>query len=190
MAKKLSLLMAAAAVLAFTVPAMASAAPEVTFAGGEKAGQTVPVNTTITLTGTDVILTDSTVGNTTCGTLNLTGNVAVNNPTNGWTITSINQFTSANCINPNGTVVITSFELTDLKATVSGTVTASFRTFIDLGTKFKCTFTGTNVTGAYTPGTDTLTFTDAAGISGVGCGTAKLDGSFTMEVGSSPVISS
>ncbi len=183
MAKKLSLLIAAVAVWAIAVPAMASAAPTAT-AGGT----VVKVGETITATGSDVILTAATVGNITCQQINLGAQLTKNNDTEGVAMKSINQFTYNNCTNKNGAVTITTIELTNLVANVSGSVSAFFVSKIDLGTKLTCTFTGTSVPGGYTAGTDTVTFTGATGVNGGACGTATLDGSFTLELGTTPVL--
>ncbi len=182
MAKKLSLLMAAVAVLVFAVPAMASAAPTAT---NSKTGEVLKPGTAVTATGTDVTLTFATIGNLTCGHLNFTGTLTKNNDTEGVESESINQFTSAECTNKNGAVNFTEIRI-HTTITASGTVKITIKFVFDLG-GLTCTFNGTNVAGAYSPGTDTITFTEATGLNGGACGTAKLDGSFTMEVGSTPM---
>lgn len=182
MARKAILLCTTVALFAASVPALASAAPTMTVGGSA-----VKVNETITATGVDIIFTSSTVGDITCGQLNLGAQVTKNDDTNGVAMKSINQFTSGSCTNKNGTVDITKLEIPFITANVSGSITISFTAEIDLG-KLTCTFTGTSVPGGYKSGSDTITFSGATGIVGGACGTAKLDGSFTLELGSTPAL--
>lgn len=186
MATNLRLPAIAVMTFALTLPAMASAAPTLT----NSKGGVLPTSTLITATAEDITIVDSVTSFITCGVLTFSGAVPTNDDTNGWTATSFNQFSTENCINKNGAVTFTSMEVADLKAVVSGHVSFNFKAVIDLGAKISCTFTGTNVEGTYTPGSDTITFSQAGGVAGGACGTAVLTGEATVETESSPVHSS
>jgi hypothetical protein len=179
MIKKLSLLLAAVAVLAFAVPAMASA-HKVT----SKAGTLAAVGTIITGTGSDVTLTSSLLGPITCGTLTLTGELTVNDGTNVTGKGTTNNPPSTDCTNEGQPVVVTSVAISSLKA--EGTETnVSFVATVDINSPkpVECTFTGVKVPFTYTVGGDSIVFTKAAGITSTGgCGPATLDGSFTIEI--------
>ena len=51
----------------------------------------------------------------------------------------------------------------------------------------ECTFTGKAVPFTYSAGADTIVFDQATGVTSTKCGTAKLDGTFTIEIGSTAV---
>jgi hypothetical protein len=186
MAKKLSLMLAAVAVLAFAVPSIASAS-EATLPAGTRA----PVGTKIVGTGTDVILQSSLLGKITCSTLNLNGEITKNDGTTVEGSGANVSPTQSGCVNGEKAVNVTEVEVTKLFSTTTEnekhekvlTSTASFVAHVDVGPELKCVFTGTNVPFTFTSGTDTITFTSAAGVVGVpaACGTAKLTASFTLE---------
>lgn len=184
MAKKFSLMLAAIAVIAFAIPAFASAS-EATLPEGTRA----PVGTAITGTGNDIILQSNLLGTITCEKLNLNGKITKNDGTTIEGSGENSSPTQAGCKNGTKEVKVTSVNLESLKSSVSGSGTVSFSSVVDVGT-LTCTFTGTNVAGSYTPGTDTLSFSSATGVVGspAACGTAKLSGSFTLESGTTPLI--
>jgi hypothetical protein len=196
MAKKLSLLLAAVAVLAFAIPSMASAAGVTS-----KAGTFAPVGTEITGTGTEINLKSSTLGNIICGKLTLHGKLTLNNGTNFAGEGVAETPKTENCKNGTKTVVVTSVSLTNLHNTAVteaevkegvGTGVASFTATVDVGTELECTFTGKEIKGKYKVGGSALEFTEAlsTGItsSPAACGTAKLIGNFPLEIGSTAVI--
>src|ERR1700733_11750530 len=117
MAKKLSLLFAAVAVLAFAIPSMASAA-EATVPAGTRA----PVGTLITGTGKNVILTSSTLGEIKCATLELKGEITKNDGTTVEGSGNNTKPTQTGCENgPGRPVTVASVNLTKLFA--NGTAT-------------------------------------------------------------------
>lgn len=179
MAKKLSLLMGALVVLAFAIPAAANAAPGITKSGGTLAS----VGQEFNLTGNDFTLTSATVGPVTCKTLDLKGKISKNNGVE-FEATGVSAFTASGCA-----FTVTNFELTQIKSTSSGKLTMNFVATIDID-PLECTYTGTNIAGSYTPGSDTIVFSSSSGVTStpIGCGTAKVDGEFTMEIGSTAVI--
>jgi hypothetical protein len=103
--------------------------------------------------------------------------------------TSVNP-PSEDCTNGENKVNVTSVVISTLKA--EGTETwVSFVATVDIEAPkpIECTFTGTKVPFTYTVGGDTLTFTKAGTVTGSsGCGSAPLDGTFTIEIESTPVI--
>lgn len=180
MLRKVGLLAAAVAVLAVGVAASANAATEIT----QPAGVTAKVGTQFTATATDFVLTSS-VLEITCANLNFKGTLTTNDGSE-FAGVSDNNFTTNVCTGLHDLVSVTKFEVQNLTSKETGSVVMSFVTTMDLGT-LTCTFTGTNVSGNYTSGSDKITFSAAPGIKG-SCGTATLDASFTIEIGSTPVI--
>jgi hypothetical protein len=186
MVKKLSLLMAAMAVLAFAVPALASAKPVVT----KSAGVLANTGEKFTGTGSDVILNSSTLSEITCNKLNLVGTLSKNNTSEGVAGASNGEFTAAECRNRTGVFNFTAFRRTSITATGSpaaNSVLASFEATVDVGAT-ECKFTGTNIAGTFAAGKNTITFTGASGVKGGGCGTATLTGTFALEIGTTAVI--
>lgn len=183
MAKKVILLISAVAVLAFAVPANAAAATEVT----QSAGVTAKVGTAFTATGSDFIVTSDLLGEITCEKLNFTGKLTTNDGTE-FAGVGDGGFTTSNCFNGKNSVSVTKFEVMNLTSKETGSVVMSFVTTMDIGT-LSCTFTGANVPGKYTFGSNTITFSSASGIKGSsGCGTANLDTSFAIEISGTSVI--
>ena len=186
MAKKFSLFMAAMAVLAFAIPAMASAAPEVTSKAGTRAA--VPQNITGTNVG-HVLTTGTPFGTLTCNKVTLNGVLTVNS---GTKVTgNAGTGTTSECNVNNNPLTITNITVTHLESTVVGSGVASFTFVADLPGGITCDYTGTNVPFTYVTGTSHITFKEAAGINGPGFCAApaiKFDGTFSIEIGSTPVI--
>ena len=185
MAKKLSLLLAAVAVLAVAVPAMANATVPTLRGKVTHTPISVTGSPVIRGTGTNVIITSEQLGEIKCSTLTLEGKLTVNDMTNGITGSNTGQVSppTTDCTNGTNTVIVEEVKLTDLKSTVGGVVTASFTSKVKVGTR-KCEFNGTSVTGSYVTGGTSLVFTKAAGVVGVpeACGEGTLDGSFELEL--------
>jgi hypothetical protein len=195
MFKRFSVLLAATAVLAAAVPAMASASSLTA-----PAGSLVGVPNTITATGSDVIITSNLLGAITCEVLNVKASLSKNNGST-WIAAGVSELPGQNnCkngANPDK-VEITAMQVTELTSTTAGTGTMSFTTSLDIDKpsgSISCTYTGTKVPFTYTSGEmgankGVITFTNAAGITGAptSCGTAKLDGKFTLEVGATVLI--
>jgi hypothetical protein len=184
MAKKLSFMLAAVAVLAFAIPSMASATVATL-----PAGTVAPVGTKFTTTGTDFILKSNLLGTITCATLNLNGEITKNNGTEVEASGENSSPTQAGCKNGEKPVKITKFATLNISESVLGFVIWSFTIKIHIG-ELECTFTGKNINGTYTSGTNVLKFSEASGVTGspAACGTAKLSGQFALESGSTPLI--
>jgi hypothetical protein len=184
--KSSCLLMAAAAALALAIPATASAGPQIT----RLPGITAKLGEQINLTGSDFTLTSSTLlGKETCEKLNHEGQVQRSNGVE-FEIGTNGGFTSVNCTHAGSPMTITKFELGKFFSNLSGDVTWSFLVALDIGAA-ECTYQGTNVTGTYKVGSDTVSFNEATGIKGTPaplCGTATLDAEVTLELGTTPVI--
>jgi hypothetical protein len=185
MGKKFSLMLAAVAILAFAIPSMANA----TVATIE--GSPAPKNTSITGTGSDIILQSNLLGTITCSTLNLKGEITLNDGTTVEGKGKNVEPTQAGCKNGEKAVTVTSVELENLKSTTTGSATVSFVAKVDIAS-LECTFTGTNVPGTFTSGSNVLSFSEATatGIKGApaACGTSKLKGNFALESGSTALI--
>jgi hypothetical protein len=181
MAKKISLLLAAIAVIAFAVPAMASATTGLT----SPAGTLVPVNTAIR--GTNVgtpIVTSSKFGELKCSTVELNGKITKNNATEGAEGVGSGTSTASSCTLPGGgSFKVKNIELTSVKSPASTPEegTASFK-FTAFELPQECTFTATNDKATYVANTDSLKLEKAAlTVTGTNCGTATFDGTFTLE---------
>ena len=186
MIKKLSLLLAAAAVLAFALPAMASA-HKVT----SKPGVLAPVGTTITLTGTDVTFASSLLGATTCKSLTLTMKLTTNDGTNVTASGATKAPASEDCTNGTKIGNVTEVNITSFKAEGMDTwVNFVWTEDFEGPNPIECTYTGTKVPFTYTAGTDSIEFNKASGIVGSpkACGTSTLSGTFTLEIEKTPVI--
>lgn len=178
MAKKFSLLLAAVAVLAFAIPSMASATKATL-----PAGTLAPVGTSIVGTGTDVTLKSSLLGTITCSTLNLNGSITKNNGTVVEGSGATSAPTQSGCKNGTKSVNVTSVVLTKLFSEKESKGTASFEATVDVGSELVCKFTGTNVAGTFTSGTNVLKFSGATGVtaSPASCGTSTLTAEFALE---------
>jgi hypothetical protein len=178
MIKKLSLLLTGLAALAYVGPSAANASA-VTF----PAGTLLAVGSTIELTGTNVIVTSTILGELKCENLNLVGTLTKNTGTtvegSGVEETPFQE----GCSGPSGAIKLTHVTITKLVTTGSGhTGTLNFDTTTDIGA-LTCTIKGTDVPFTYTAGGDAIVFTKAGGItsSPAACGTLKVDGTFTVE---------
>lgn len=178
MAKKLSLLLAAVAVLAFAIPTVAGAATL------ESGGSVVPVGTKITGKSTNAV-TQTGLGKLSCKEVVLLGKVTTNS---GGTVEGVGtgEATGTTC-NVEGTAVeVTNIVLSNIKSnatTGTGKGTASFSFKSTLPVVGACTFTGTNAPGTYSTTTmtnilkiekATLTASPSA------CGPANLSGEFAL----------
>lgn len=178
MARKLSLLMAAVAVLALAIPALARAASTTT----DAFGHSLPVGSIERWTNIGPKKITSTIlGTIECETLTANTELKTNS---GGTVTSTSggEFTAANCINKGNPVTVTSFNVTDTLSTVSGKISESFSSVIDVA-GLTCTFTGTSIPGTYSVGGSEITFSKAGTVDGspAGCGNATLDATTTLE---------
>jgi hypothetical protein len=191
MVKKLSLVLAAVAVLAFAVPAFASATTGLTMEGA--LGTLIPTGKKVEFVNVgNIVLTSTKTGNITCEEMTVTGEVTTN--TTKKVVVTGKEFSANNkaakCHLENGTAVtVPSIELEKVETEgkeVAGTEGKDF-TFIvafkpTIGT-LTCTYTTTTGTGHYIAGTDVLTTERAAlTVTPAACGTTTtLDGKFTLQ---------
>jgi hypothetical protein len=181
-AKKLSLLLAAVAVLAFAVPAFASASTGLT-----ESGSLVAVGTEVLGTNNGVITTTSSkTGNINCEEVKVYGKILANSAAEvraNNTGTANTSF-ATKCSNTNGaTVEVSEIKLNELKTTGGGVGTASISFKIKLGS-LTCSYTTTTGSGTYVPGASPAEITiseQALSVTPIACGTtAKLDGKFKL----------
>jgi hypothetical protein len=180
MTKKLSLLLTAAAVLAFAVPAAASASTGLT-----EGGVLIEVGKFITGTNIGTVTTTSEkLGNITCEHVMVAAKLTVNNTSEvkaGEAAAS--EQTASTCFRAGVGVSVTHINLEELKTNGGGAGKFSVTYEVELtpgGTV--CTFTGMNDTFSYTPGSDSIRVENAAlTVVPFACGkSATLDGSFTI----------
>jgi hypothetical protein len=183
MTKRLSLVLAAVAMLTYAIPSMAGAAkatlPE---------GALAPVGTSITLTGTDLTFKSNILGAIRCATLNLNAQITENTGTVVEGSGSNVNPTQTGCVNGKKAFNITEVVITKLKAeevkaageSARATFSATIKT--DIG-ELDCTFTGTKVEGIYVSGKNILKFSEASSLVGSPgqCGTSLLTGEFALE---------
>ena len=186
MAKKFSLFMTTVAVLAFAIPAMASAAPSVT----SKAGVLAPKGMKITGTNVGHVLTTGTpFGTLTCAKVTLSGELTENT---GTKVTGKAGTGTVSECNVNGSpLTTTNITVTHLESTVAGSGKASFTYVSDTAGGITCDYIGTNVPFTYVPGSSHITFKEATGINGPGFCAApniRFDATFALEIGSTAVI--
>jgi hypothetical protein len=185
MAKKLSLLLAAVAVLAFAVPAFASAATGLT-----ESGKLVPVGTNIVGTNVGNVITTSTkTGNITCGTVTVTAKVTANSSAKVTAAGNEATTTASSCTVAGGGVAnVSKINLSSLETTGGGTGTAVLSFQVELPGGVICKYSTPGGTGTYNPsetaeGGNVITLSEVPlSVTPAACGTtAKLDGKFKME---------
>jgi hypothetical protein len=187
MAKKSSLLVAAMAVLAFAVPAMASAAAPLSETGGTVV---VPVGSGITLTSTNM-RTKTSLGTFGCKKVELMGKVTLNEESakgpkaEG---SSSEEFTGSECELEGVSVPVKNIKLTNLKTgsglgLTTGTGTASFSYTALFPPSVDCVYTATNQPFTYstTAMTNSIKFTNVSLIgSPAACGNATFSADFAL----------
>ena len=176
--KKLTLLaMAIGALLAFAIPAAASAAT------GQLTENGVPLKTGATFLATSTNVTTTTeAGKLSCEKVTLDLIVSSNSSSGS---AASGSGTSSGCLLEGVNIPVNITTITIKSITLSSTggkATFSF-TFDSEGAKLKdCTITGTNVPVTWTPGTDTVHIAGSVVGSGSGCPTSgTIAGDFTLE---------
>jgi hypothetical protein len=185
MAKKFSLLMAAVAVLAFAIPAMASAGTVTS-----SAGVLAPVGTVITGTSSNTETTNTKFGTLKCANVTVKGKLTENS---GGKVAAKTEGVGSTKECKVGTkeLTITDPTLLSLSSTAagSGTVGLTFEATVPaIGT---CHFAGTAVPFTYTAGSDSIHVAGKLTATPAACGTgtgAEIHGDFTLEIGSTGVI--
>jgi hypothetical protein len=182
MIKKISLLLAAVAAVAFAVPAVAGA-HSVTSPPFKLA----PVGSVMTATGNDITINSNILGAITCEKLTTEVALTKNNGVLWEAAGAAAVPPQMGCKNGGKAVVVTKLQVTRLLAEAAGT-TMNFTATVDIGVapnEVECTFTGVNVPFEYVAAEpDVIKFANAAGVAGVpvACGNAKLSGTFTLEI--------
>ena len=177
MAKKLSLLMASIAVVAFAVPAFASAAPAVT-----DGGVLLAKGAKIQGTNIGAVTTETSLGKLSCGTIGLTGELTANT---GSTVAGvgIGTGTSASCtLGGSKAITITDITLKSLHSATVGSGTINVTFVADLPNGVVCHFESPNVPFTYTSGGDVVKVSkgDLLGTPEA-CEPGLLTGEFTVE---------
>jgi hypothetical protein len=177
MVKRITLLLAVVAALACAVPALASASSVTS-----SAGSLAPVGTQLTAKASGFTLKSSLFGPLTCSTLNL--NVALTkNDGSSFEASGANKPpVQSGCGFGSNPVTITSFNVTNLSSTTSGSGTASFSIVEDIAS-LTCTFSGTAVPFTYTAGGSSISFSEGGPLTSSpgSCGTEKISGTFALE---------
>jgi hypothetical protein len=183
MAKKLSLLLAAVAVFAFAIPAMANAAVGLT-----QGGSLVKFGTEIEGVSTNAVTTSS-IGNVACEKVTLSGTITKNSKEAGVAGEGNGKSSTSKCFFKGTTAIsITNIKLISISSgpteDLNGKVSFSFEADLP---GLTCKYTGTNVSGTISTG-GVVTLKEAPlTVSPAACGTAKLDGDFTLTAGGSGV---
>jgi len=177
MAKKLSLLLASIAVVAFAAPAFASAAPAVT----DPPGVLLPPGALIQGTNIGAVVTETSLGKISCETVDITGELTHNT---GSTVRGIGAgAASATVCNVGGKpVTITDITLVELHSSAvgKGTINVTFKA--DLPNNVTCHFSSANMPFTYTAGTDIIKVKEGDLLgTPAACEPGKLTGEFTIE---------
>jgi len=177
MAKKFSLLMAAVAVLAFAIPAMANAAPEVTISAGTtaKVGQVIKGESTNAKTQTSL-------GNITCAKTVINAKLTENTGTSV-KVTGNGGGEAATCLLGGKEVKVTDLTLTDLSASSAGQGTLRMTYVWDMSGGIVCHFVSPagGIPFTYTAGSSKITLTNADfTATPAGCEPAFVTGEFTI----------
>jgi hypothetical protein len=185
MARKLTLLLSAVALLAFAIPPFARA-DSIT----SKAGVLAPINSAVTATSTNLTITNTPFGTIACTKVTLDLDLSKNN---GSEVGAVGTAGSADhCAATDKLVAIDSPSLTTLTAgAASGTtfVTIDFTATIGPAKCAYQTDSPTSVPFTYAKGSDTIsiagTLEDPARAA---CLTPTIEGDFTLTLGGTPVI--
>jgi hypothetical protein len=191
MAKKLSLLLAAAAVLAFAAPAMASAATGLT----EK-GVLIPIRSKVRATNIgSAVFTSTKTGNISCSIFRFTTEVTSNTTSTVAEIGVSGSSTASGCSVPSGaTITFKNITVSQVDTTGGGTgsITFSFEAVIG---SLTCKYSTASGSFTYNPaetaeGGDVLTFSSVPlSVTPAACGTTtQFDGKFTMETDTEAVV--
>lgn len=173
MVKKLSLLLGIVAALAFAVPAMASASSVTA-----PAKSLAPVGTQLTGTGSGIVLYHLSFGTFKCGTLTFNATLTSNNGSS-FAASGENSATQE-CAEGLHPITITSFNVSDLSSSTSGSGTATFTLKEDIAS-LTCTYTGTAVPFTYTAGGNSITFSEGSlTASPPACGRERISGTFAL----------
>jgi len=176
MAKKLSLLLAAIAVVAFAVPAFASAAPAVT-----EGGALVEPGALIQGTNIGAVTTETSLGKLSCNTVTLTGELTNNS---GSTVRGIGvgQGSASTCNVGGKSITITDITLGELHSATVGSGTINVTFVADLPNNVTCHFESPNMPFTYTSGGDVVKVVkgDLKGTPAA-CEPGLLSGEFTIE---------
>jgi hypothetical protein len=173
MIKKLSLLLGIVAAMAFAVPAMASASSVTA-----PAGSLAPVGTALTGTGSGVVLKHASFGTFKCGTLAFNATLSSNN---GSSFAAAGENgTAQECAEGQHPITATSFNVSNLSSSTSGSGVASFSIKEDIAS-LTCTYTGTAVPFTYTVGGSSITISEGSlSASPPACGGEKISGTFAI----------
>lgn len=176
MTKKITLLATATALVAFAVPALAGAAPQITYPAGTR----LAVGTAITGTSTNWVTTTS-LGDIKCAKKTIPA-VLITNSELSVEAKGSGEATTVNCSVEGESIKTTDFTLTNLKSTTTGSGTATFSFKADLPVVGTCTYTAINAPFTYATGGSSINFYKATlAASPSACGTAKLDADVSLE---------
>lgn len=182
--RKPALMLALVAVAALAVPAMASASE-----ARLKTSSTeyrASVGTSLTFSGSPVLVQNNLLGSISCSSWALGGVLTKNDST---TVEAAGSgLTATGCLNYGKTITFSNMKWERLYTSTSGQGTLTL-SYTHNFASYPCAYSGT-VPFTYQPGSSTITFNSAAGITGSpkGCGTEKLSGTFGITSGSASLI--
>ena len=176
MTKKLSLLMAAVALVAFAIPSFASANVGLT----EPKGTLIAVNSLVDFTSTNAVMKTS-LGNLTCKLVTVTGKVTTNTKTTV-DVSDAGTSTTSECFLGTKPISITNLTLTTIHATTTNKGTIDLHFESDLPGGVLCKFTATAVPFTWVSETDVITIREGDLVgTPAACEPAILSADFTVE---------
>lgn len=173
MARKLSLFLAAAAIVAFAAPALASAAPEITVNGAR-----APIGTQISGSSTNTVWKTE-LGNFTCGTVTFSGQITANT---GSTFAGkgTSAMTTSSCFFKGTTAfTIDDATLLSLHSATPGAGTASL-TYTATAFGLTCHYSNAALPFTYPALGNTLTVKGELTASPAECGNTAIESTFTI----------
>lgn len=179
MTRKLGMLLAAVAVVALSVPAFAAANPTLTHEDNTGAFVTAPLGSGILGTSTNTV-TKTSIGNLTCATVEVTAELT-HNTTGTVAAEGSGPANTATCFFKGTTpITIDDATLLSLHSSESGKGTASL-TFEATLPGLTCHYSGAAVPFTYPATGDTIVLKGTLKASPLGCGTASIEGTYTLQ---------
>jgi len=184
MAKKFGLLVTAIAVIAFAVPALASASTGVTQGGSLLSPGTVLKGSSTNTT------TTTTLGTLKCATVGVSAELKKNSAAEGVEAVGNGETSTSTCTLGSTPITIKNITLSKLSSTAgeSGTGKATLSFEAVLSASLTCKYVGTEDTLTYTSEGSSIKFSNIPlTATPAACGTAKLSGDFALTAGGSAV---
>ena len=178
MAKRVKLMIVSVVVVAFAVPALASAAPAIT----DPPGTVLEKGKLLEMTSIGAVTVSTSLGKFSCPTWTWTMHVNANGGST-FQLLGTGQGTSANCTIGGKAATGTDFTLTLIHSATVGSGTMNLTFHFDAPSGITCHFASASVPFTYTAGGDVMKITngDLVGTPAAACEPGLLNAEFTIE---------